>query len=103
MSAFASMWDAIFEDANLGTDAVYTPAGGTGVDVRVILHQADAQLDMLGGGVVTDTTKLLVRVSEVAGPKRGDTFEAAGVVYTVNADPKRDPRRVVWAIEAPEG
>lgn len=103
MSAFSEMWDALFADDNIATDAEYTPAAGAASTVRVILRQPDAQLELLGGGVVTASTALVVRVSQVADPKVGETFEVGGVVYTINAAPKRDAKRLVWAIEAPTG
>lgn len=100
MNAFSAAADAIFADAHMAADAVYTPDGGAPVTVRVILARPDERADWRDTTIVSATAMVSVRVSEVAAPAVGDTFAIGGSTYTVQGVPERDPRNLVWRIEA---
>lgn len=100
--AFAAVVDTVFDDPNMAADAIYTPAGGPGVPVRVLLSQPDAEVSLYGASVVVPTTLIQARVSEVPKPAQGDRFTVDDAVYEVNAKPVRDGTRLVWRIEAVE-
>ena len=101
MSAFAAATYTLFEDANLGVDALYFAGGvGEGVPVRVIRRSPDRIVSFGEGRFVADTLIIDVRVAEAPGLAQGDTFEIAGEVLEVRSAPVRDGERLVWSAEA---
>ena len=72
MSAFAAAVDALFADANLGSEASYEPADGDPFPVRVIARREDAVTDFGDARLWSETTRFDLRVRDVAGrPDRG--------------------------------
>ena len=101
MTAFAAAIDVLFADPNLGLDAVYRVGGADlGVPVRVIVRQPDRVGQFGDTRLLAETTVFDVRVSEVAAPAEGDSFEVGGTVYVIQGEPIRDAERLVWTIEA---
>lgn len=100
MAAFAGLVDRLFADPNLGRDAVYEPADGEPVAVRVIARRADALAEFGAGRLWSETTRLDLRVAEVADPRPGDRVVIGGEVFVVQGEPVRDRDRLVWTIEA---
>jgi hypothetical protein len=99
MAAFAGLVDALFADPNLGRDAVYEPAGGQPVAVRVIARRADAVTEFGGGRLWSETTRLDLRVADVAAPRPGDRIVLDGEAFVVQGEPVRDRERLVWTLE----
>lgn len=65
-----------------GDAAIYTPNGGSAVDITVLpAQQPDGELPAHVAPVRTLKNVLTVRKSEVASPQRGDVFQLADVVY----------------------
>ena len=89
----------------LGRTAVFRPTAKQDVrDVLVILRQADVGIGPLGTSLTSEATVIDVRVSDVAAPRRGDSFIVDGVTHTINANPMRlDDMRLVWTCPTPEG
>lgn len=96
------MYDVLFADPNIADDGVYIPAAGDPVSVRVVLQRPDRSVRLLDAGLMTPSTILQVRVSEIAMPRAGDVFEIAGATYLIKGEPKRDPLRQVWTLELVE-
>ena len=67
---FQGAVDATF--AAFGIDAVYTPAGGEPVSVRVIARRPDTIVGFGETRIHAETTTFEVRASEVADPRPGD-------------------------------
>jgi hypothetical protein len=67
MTVFQGAVDATF--AAFGIDAVYTPAGGEPVSVRVIARRPDTIVGFGETRIHTETTTFEVRASEVAAPR----------------------------------
>jgi hypothetical protein len=103
MTAFSAAIDAIFADANMAADAVWTKcSGGPGVACRVIVKNPDAA-DRFGDGQITRETVMIdVRLSDVASPCSGDAVVSGGVTYLIQGEPARDRLRLVWKCEARE-
>ena len=99
MSAFAAAVGALFGDPNIGRDAVYIADGGAHVLVRVVARRADAISDFGEARIWSDTTRLDLRVAEVANPRPGDRIEIAGDAFLVQGEPVRDRERLVWTID----
>jgi hypothetical protein len=47
----------------------------------------------------SETTRLDLRVSEVASPRPGDRIMIEGEAFVVQGEPVRDRERLVWTIE----
>ncbi|MGI3212580.1 head-tail joining protein [Roseovarius tibetensis] len=99
MSAVAMALDALFTDGNIGRDAVYTAEGGAPVLVRVVTRRAD---DVTGFGdarLWSETTRVDLRVAEVANPRPGDRLEIDGEAFLIQGEPVRDRERLVWTVD----
>jgi hypothetical protein len=99
MSAFASALDALFTDPHIGRDAIYIAEGGAPRIVRVITRRADAVTDFGGGRIWSETTRLDLRVADVANPRPGDRIEIDGEVFVIQGEPVRDRERLVWTMD----
>jgi hypothetical protein len=99
MAAFVGLVDRLFADPNLGRDAVYEPVAGAPVTVRVIARRADAVTEFGGGRLWSETTRLDLRVADVASPRPDDRIVIDDEVFIVQGEPLRDRERLVWTIE----
>jgi hypothetical protein len=99
MSVFAAALDALFADAHLARDVVYTAEGGAPVLVRVVSRQADAITDFGDARLWSETTRLDLRVAEVSNPRPGDRLEIDGEAYHIQGEPIRDRERLVWTVD----
>jgi len=99
MSAFAAAVEALFGDASIPTDATHAPAGGTATPVRVVVRRPDAVTDFGGAQVWSETTRVDLRVSEVASPRPGDTITIGGEAFVIQGEPVRDRERLVWTVD----
>ena len=99
MSAFSAALDALFGNPSLGRNACYQPAGGEPVAVRIIARRADAVSEFGGGRLWSETTRLDLRVAEVADPRPEDRIVIDGKAFVVQGEPVRDRERLVWTID----
>jgi hypothetical protein len=99
MSAFAAGVGALFADPNIGRDAVYITDGGEPVLVRVVARRADAITDFGDARLWSETTRLDLRVAEVANPRPGDRLEIDGEAFLIQGEPVRDRERLVWTVD----
>ena len=99
MNAFAVAMDALFVDAHLGRDVVYTAEGGAPVLVRANLRRPD---DVTGFGEArlwSETTRIDLRVAEVPEPRPGDRIEIDGEAFLIQGEPVRDSERLIWTVD----
>jgi hypothetical protein len=99
VAALAGLVDRLFADPNLARYAVYEAAGVEPVAVRVIARRADAVTEFGGGRLWWETTRLDLRVAEVAEPRPGDRIVIDGEGFVVQGEPVRDRERLVWTID----
>ena len=99
MSAFAAAIDTLFADPNIGREAVYIANGGAPVLVRAVARRADAVTEFGDARLWSETTRIDLRVSEVANPRPGDRIEIDGEAFLVQGEPLRDRERLVWTVE----
>lgn len=103
MNLFAVSVDLMF-GGPMAVDAAYATGSGDPKPVRVILSQPDALTPVLDMPVVSGSTAVQVRVSEVPSLAAGDTLTLEdGGVLTISAKPRRDATRLVWTAAAVEG
>ena len=98
-TATADAVRAVFADPNVGIDATYTPAGGSGVPVRAILTTASARTDVFGAAVASTGRTIELQAAEVGTPVRGDTIAIGASVWTINVDPRPSDDGLVWVCE----
>jgi hypothetical protein len=91
--------DRLFSDPNVARDAVYQPADGPPRPVRVIARRSDAVTEFGGARLWSETTRLDLRVGEVADPRPGDRLVLDGESFVVQGEPVRDRERLVWTLE----
>ena len=99
---FAAAAAAAVDDCfrHLGRVVVYTPEGGTSVEVRVIAKRPDEIVGFDETRIHAATTLFDVRVSEVAEPRPGDRLSVDGEDYLIQGEPMRDTERLIWTLEA---
>jgi len=99
MSAFAAAVGELFADPNIGRDAVYIADGGTPVLVRVVARRADAISDFADARLWSETTRIDLRVAEVANPRPGDRIKIDGDAFLIQGEPVRDRERLIWTVD----
>jgi hypothetical protein len=98
MTAFQDAVDATF--TAFGIDAVYTPAGGEPVSVRVIARRPDTIVGFGESRIHTETTTFEVRASEVVNPRPDDQLVVDGQAFVIQGEPeRRDLDRLVWTLD----
>ena len=98
MTVFAGAVDATF--AAFGSEAVYTPAGGEPVSVRVIARRPDTIVGLGETRIHTETATFEVRASEVTSPRPSDQLTVGGETFVIQGGPeRRDPDRLVWTLD----
>ena len=100
MNAVAVAMDALFADANISTEAIYTAGGGNPVLVRVVAGRGDSVTGFGDAKLWSETQRFDLRVSEVTAPRPGDRIEIDGEAFLIQGEPVRDPERLIWSIEA---
>jgi hypothetical protein len=99
-NVFAEALNDLFNDPNLGTDAVWRASGvGAGIPVRVIVRQPDRIAEFGATRVAAATTVLEIRTSEAPTLAEGDTLEFESADYVVQGEPMRDSAHLVWVAE----
>jgi hypothetical protein len=98
MTVFAGEVDATF--AGFGAHAVYTPASGEPVPVRVIARRPDTIVGFGETRIHAETGSFEVRASEVANPRPDDQLTVGGQTFVIQGEPeRRDPDRLVWTLD----
>jgi hypothetical protein len=98
MTVFRGVVDATF--AAFGIDAVYTPAGGDPVSVRIIARRPDAIVGFAETRIHAETATFEVRATEVANPRPDDQLIVDGETFVIQGEPeRRDPDRLVWTLD----
>jgi hypothetical protein len=98
MTVFEGAVDATF--AAFGIDAVYTPAGGEPVSVRVIARRPDTIVGFGETRIHAETATFELRVSDVANARPDDQLSVNGETFVVQGEPeRRDADRLVWTLD----
>ena len=98
MTAFADALDLLFRDSNIAREAVYVAAGGTPTLVRVVTRRADDITSFGDARLWSETTRIDLRVADVANPRPGDRIEIDGDAFLIQGEPVRDRERLVWTV-----
>lgn len=97
---FAADAAAIF-DGPLSVAAIYTPATGAPLPIRVIPSIGDRAIAFGAGSFVAGVGIFLIRTAAIAEPAEGDVLTVDDVgTFIVQGAPVRDDRRLWWRVEA---
>lgn len=99
MTVFATLVDRLFADPNVGRDAVYIAEGDAARMVRIVARRADEITSFGDARLWSETTRVDVRVADVAAPRPGDRLEIDGEAFTIQSEPVRDRERLVWTLD----
>jgi hypothetical protein len=99
MSIFAIAIETLFGDPNMACDAVYIADGGAPRLVRVVTRCADEVTGFGDARLWSQTTRIDLRVAEVATPRPGDRIEIDGEACLIQGEPVRDRERLVWTMD----
>ena len=99
MNAFAAAMDALFADINMAVDATWYPAGGAPQPIRVIRKAPDEVTAFGAAQILSETTLVDVRTSEMANPRPGDGIAIGAENFTIQGEPRRDRDRLLWTLE----
>jgi hypothetical protein len=98
MTVFGGAVDATF--AAFGIDAVYTPAGGEPVPVRVIARRPDTIVGFGETRIHAETATFEMQASEVASPRPSDQLVIGSETFVIQGESeRRDPDRLVWSVD----
>ena len=99
MTVFQGAVDATF--AVFGIDALYTPAGGEPVSVRVIAKRPDTIVGFGKTRIHAEAAMFELRASKVASPRPDNQLTVDGQTFIVQGEPeRRDPDRLMWHVDA---
>ena len=100
MTAFAAAVDALFRDPHLTEPALYRAGGsGDGVPVRIARRAPDVLTPWGEARIVSDTTLVEVRVSDLPEPRPGDLIVLGAESFLIQGEPLRDRDRLIWTID----
>ena len=99
MNAFTIAIDRIFADANMAVDALWFAGGtGPGIAVRVIRKSPDEITPFGAARILSETTLLDARVTDLPTPSPGDLIRIGLEDFLVQGEPKLDRERLIWTL-----
>ena len=99
MNAFATAINVIFADANMAVAALWFAGGtGPGVAVRVIRKSPDEITPFGAARILSETTLLDARVTDLPTPAAGDLIRIGFEDLLVQGEPKLDRERLIWTL-----
>jgi hypothetical protein len=99
MTAFSDAISLLFTDSNIAREGLYVAAGGAPRLVRVVTRRADDITSFGDARLWSETTRIDLRVAEVAQPRPGDRIEIDGDAFLIQGEPVRDRERLVWTVD----
>lgn len=105
MSAFDTLMsaadDVLFSTSTFGDSGTYQPTSGDPSTITaIIVHQVDPRPDESEYRIHADTVEIHIRASDIAQPKRGDTFTTSTHVYTISHTDRSDGTGSVYVLRA---
>ena len=99
MNAFASAMNVIFADPNMAVDATWFAGGtGPGVAIRVIRKSPDEVTPFGAARILSETTQLDARVTDMPTPSPGDLLRIGLEDFILQGEPKLDRERLIWTL-----
>ena len=110
MNIFDAALDTILSTPDIGFDAVFTPAGGTGTDCRLTFTRGDTDVVAIGPGATLPARIAEMRTAVVVEVDEGDSVtidddsapDIDGKTVPVLKAEKYDSDRLLWRLELGE-
>ena len=100
MNAFAAAMDRIFANTTMAVDAYWISTGTTEEHAIRAIRRAPDEISSFGSArIISDTTMVDVRVSELAEPQAGDLVIIGTDSFVIQGEPVRDRERLVWTLD----
>lgn len=100
MNAFATAMDRIFAHPGMAVQAVWISAGTSEERTIRAIRRAPDRITSFGEArLLSDTTTLDVRVSDLPAPHPGDLILLGSGNYVIQGEPLRDRERLVWTLD----
>ena len=99
MTAFADALGVLFLDANLSVEIWYRDSEGQFTRTRGILRRPDEITDFGSARLLSDTTRIDVRVADIPAPRPQEQILIGDETFLIQSEPRRDRERLIWTIE----
>ena len=99
MTAFADALGVLFRDDNLSVEIWHRDVEGQFTCARGILRRPDELTDFGAARLLSDTTRIDVRVADIPVPLPQEQILIGEETFLIQGEPQRDRERLVWTIE----
>lgn len=99
MTAFADAIGFLFADPNISVEFWYRDGGGQFTRARGILRRPDEITEFGSARLLSDTTRIDVRVVDIPGPRLQDQILIGEETFLILGEPRRDRERLIWTID----
>lgn len=99
MNAFADALGLLFADPNIAVEIWHRDAEGQFTRARGILRRPDAITEFGSARLLSDTTRIDVRVADIPDPRPQEQILLGEETFLIQGEPRRDRERLVWTIE----
>ena len=99
MGAFADALEVLFMDANLSVEIWHRDSEGQFARAWGILRRPDEITEFGSARLVSDTTRIDVRVTDIPDPRPQEQILIGDETFLIQGEPRRDRERLVWTIE----
>jgi hypothetical protein len=99
MTAFADALGLLFLDANLSVEVWHRDSEGQFARARGILRRPDEITEFGAARLMSDTTRIDVRVADIPAPRPQDQILIGNDTFLIQGEPRRDRERMIWTIE----
>ena len=99
MTAFAEALGVLFADPNIAVDIWHRDCEGQFTRGRGILRRPDEITDFGAARLLSDTTRIDVRVADIPDPRPQEQILIGEETFLIQGEPQRDRERLIWTIE----
>lgn len=99
MTAFADAIGILFADPNISVEFWHRDGGGQFTRARGILRRPDEITEFGSARLLSDTTRIDVRVMDIPGPRPQDQILIGEETFLILGEPRRDRERLIWTID----
>lgn len=97
--AFDLATSALFADPNLSVEIWHRDMSGFFTRTRGILRQPDEITEFGAARLLSDTTRIDIRVADIANPRPDEQILIGEEMFLVQGEPVRDRERLIWTVD----
>ena len=99
MTAFADALGALFFDPKIAVEIWHRNGEGQFTRAQGILRRPDAITEFGSARLLSDTTRIDVRVADIPDPRPQEQILVGDETFLIQGEPRRDRERLVWTLE----